>query len=276
MSAAPKGKPASVVVVSYLFVERLIRRGYWFVGATFSGIGLGLFSEHTIARINQAFYDGRAGFRDDAYNMEGLHGWEKRAIDKYFGDCRRVLIAGAGGGREALAISKLGYIPTAFDCNAALVEYANAFLSRQGTDVKLLLAPPDHCPPLSGEFDAAIIGWGAYTHIMGCERRVAFLKEISRHLKKGGALLLSFWDRPIKSRRFKWTAGVANGLRFIRGRPSLELGDELEPCYTHSFVEDELALELKRAGFVMEFFSTHPYGHAVAIADRPFVGQSTA
>jgi len=100
-------------------------------------------------------------------------------MDAHFaacGGCR----GGAGGGREALALCGLGYDVDAYDCNgeARSVRYATPVRSRlpdPGDPCE-----PDSCPLLSGQYDGAVIGWVAYSHIQGFTQRTRFLRDLRR------------------------------------------------------------------------------------------------
>src|SRR5262245_21605165 len=96
------------------------------------------------------------------YNRKGLWAWEQEMLERYFPAGARVLVASAGGGREMLALHRLGYEPDGFECNDRLRTFANDFLCGEGLLVTIHPASRDSCPAGLGLYDAAVVGWGAY------------------------------------------------------------------------------------------------------------------
>ena len=68
-------------------------------------------------------------------------------IARYFQNAKRLLLVGAGGGREVLALIRLGYEVHGVECNPELVRVANTLLEEQGLPPSVQFAPPDTCPP---------------------------------------------------------------------------------------------------------------------------------
>jgi hypothetical protein len=85
-------------------------------------------------------------------------------------------------------------------------------------------------------------------------------------VRPGAAILLSFFFRSPSAKRFFVTRAVGNALRRLLGREKVELGDALEPECVHYFTQEEIAGELQDGGFLIDYYSEHPYGHAVGIA----------
>lgn len=59
---------------------------------------------------------------------------------------------------------------------------------------------------------------------------------------------------------------VANVGRRLRGRALVEVGDALDPNYTHRFTRDEIASELTEGGFRLVAYEPEPYPHAAGRA----------
>ena len=175
-------------------------------------------------------------------------------------------MAGAGGGREILALRQLGYDAVGFECNARLVSFANRLLSGEGVGGEVLPAPRDGVAPGLGNYDGVIVGWGAYMLIRGRAARVEFLRSLRRHVPDDAPILLSFFTRSEDQTFFKLSAAVGNVLRRLLGRERLELGDGLAPNYVHCFTEGEVALELAEAGFELVSYQTDGYGRAIGAA----------
>ena len=176
------------------------------VMATYRGLWLGLFDRDELGSLTQAFYDRGTGsdrWDRNEYLDSGLHGWERDFADR-LAPGTRLLIPCAGAGREAFAFARRGCEVTAFDCAPSLVRSARAFAATNGLDVRFADSEPDEVPHL-GTFDAAIVGWCGYIHIIGRDARLAFLRGIRSQLEPNAPLLVSFTNRPPSSRRFKIT-----------------------------------------------------------------------
>lgn len=246
----------------------LLLGGHGLARAVTAGVWLGLLERDQLLAVGDAFYASHPRYADDAYTRSGLQPWERAAVRQHFPERGRLLLVGAGAGREVLALAGLGYEVVGYECNRALVAQGARHL---GADVhaRLAWAPPDTCPPAGGTFDGLIVGWGAYMLVYGRARRVALLRAMRAQATPGAPLLLSFFVRDAASRRYPVIRAIANALRRVRGRELVETGDDLEPEYVHAFTRDELHAELAEAGFELRAFSDMPYGHAVARAAGP-------
>jgi hypothetical protein len=127
-----------------------------------------------------------------------------------------VLIGGAGGGREALALVERGYAVAAFEPSPVLArslagatsrapievyigryETLPAVSSLTGDSVRLDRQPP---------FDAAIVGWASYSHLRTEARRVETLQRMAAIC--GGPILLSFYPAKHQPRRDLFSVAV--------------------------------------------------------------------
>src|SRR5262249_35221340 len=132
--------------------------------------------------------------------------WEEKIVATYFPPPpARVLIGGAGGGREVLALAEMGYEVVAFEPSAALAaamadrvtKELNARVYRASyEDMPRLFParPKEPCGSLEAEpeFDAAILGWGSYSHLRTDEQRIRTLSSFARHVR--GPILVSFYQ----------------------------------------------------------------------------------
>jgi 2-polyprenyl-3-methyl-5-hydroxy-6-metoxy-1,4-benzoquinol methylase len=246
--------------------HKLLIAFYLILKACFSGIWLGLLRRETLLEIDSAYYSSTKKYRDGRYNKSGLWSWEKAMIALYFQNAKRLLLVGAGGGREVLALIRLGYEVHGVECNPELVRVANTLLEEQGLPPSVQFAPPDTCPAARIAYDGLIVGWGAYMLIQGRAQRVALLRSIRAQVHPGAPLLLSFFFRSPGAKRFFVTTAIGNALRRLLRREQLELGDALEPEYVHYSTRQEIASELHESGFTLEHYSEDQYGHAIGIA----------
>ena len=195
----------------------------------------------------------RAGapqFRDALFN------WERRAIaDGFPGPPGRVLVGGAGGGREAFALAARGYDVVAFEPSAALarsmVDHAPA-----GVHVEALVGRYEDLPMLTSAatgapvdvgglapFQAAMFGWTSFSHLRTPAARVAALRAVG-HLTNGPVLLSFYPRRPrlSESKGLVHTLARTLGLRFQ--------GDLFTPFVGFYHLSDraELEDEMRQAG----------------------------
>jgi ABC-type multidrug transport system ATPase subunit len=227
-----------------------------------------------LARLDEEHYsngtdtlDGRAfAYTDDGYNLGGLQQWEIAALQAHFPASGRVVVTGAGAGREVAALLDRNFEAVGYEPNLALVQAGTDLLRRRGYGSALRLCERDTFPADAGSCDAVIVGWSSYMLIPGRARRVEFLRGARRTLADGAPLLCSFFARPPAARYFDVVLRTANVIRRLRRADRAELGDTVRQHYRHYFTRAEIRSELADAGFEMVAFATEPYGHAVAIA----------
>jgi hypothetical protein len=257
----------------YYFLRRTWAGAEKLLGAVVTGAWLGVLSRSTLNAIDDLYYVGGESkrfspidYQDDEYHRLGLWSWEQSAIDQHFRPPGSVAVLGAGGGREVLALRKLGFEADGWECQPAFVATANRILREAGFPASVAEVPRDEVPAGDARYSGAVIGWGVYTMIQGRSRRVALLTALRRRMSGGAPMLLSFFPRKEHETRFRLTTTTANLGRTLLGRERVELGDYLEPNYVHYFSEPELRAELEEGGFRLLTYAAHPYGHAVAIA----------
>ncbi|MBK9123581.1 MAG: class I SAM-dependent methyltransferase [Chloroflexi bacterium] len=235
--------------------------------AVYQGVWLGLLSGTHLREITARHYAKADSYRSDDHNLQGFFDWEVGVFHRFFRDCQTIMLGAAGGGREIVALARLGKTVSAFECQPALVESARHLLKARAIDAELVLAKPDHVPASFGSFDGLILGWGGYAHIAGRGARIDFLKQFRTHVDTGGPILISFFVNSAVSRKMRWTFRIARVIRRIRlSREPVELRDALCNRYEHYFTEDEVRAELEAAGFELVYYAAEPFGHAVGRA----------
>jgi len=249
---------------------------YDYIYDLFCAFWLGIFEKETLNLLSDYHHD-KSEYSWKEWNKGGLFIWEKEAIEKYFKNCKSILVTSIGGGREVLALRYLGYDADGFDCNAKLVECANELLYKEGFNPNIKLVPKDICPALSRKYDGVIIGWGSYELIKGRKHRISFLKEIRFNMNEKSPILLSFfYVKPKHKRsisRLKRIAKMGNIIKSILKREHLEVGDSLHAekpklffNFVHYFSKQQITSELREGGFELVYFNDRPYAHTVGIA----------
>jgi hypothetical protein len=185
-----------------------------------------------------------------------LFNWEAEAIASAFPDPPgRVLIGGAGGGREAFALAARGYQVVAFEPSAdlarSMLQHAPA-----GISIEALIGRYEDLPwltsaatgarldvRLQSPFAAALLGWASFSHLRTATARVAALRGVGE--LTSGPVVLSFYTRrprPVPPSGLWHRLAEALGIRFE--------GDLFTPYvgFYHLSAPDELADEVRDAG----------------------------
>lgn len=229
-------------------------------------ICLGFTGKAFADQIDYLYYEQKIHYSQRQYNLKGLFDWEQAVIASYFKQCKTLLVAGAGGGREVISLSKMGFKVDAFECNDKLVKFGNELLYEEDVSSYIHTVPRDNSLVNKHIYDGVILGWGMYMLINGKSRRIEFLRNIRRKVGSNAPVLLSFFTRMETTHRFKKIITYANRIRTLFRMPKLDIGDRLSPNLVHFFTENELKEEIEAAGFKLSFYQVAPYGHAVAHA----------
>jgi SAM-dependent methyltransferase len=238
--------------------------------ALLQALWLGVLDADALNDVTFLAYEGQGqdGFAGEEFNFQGFWPWELAAVEAAFDGCRSVLVAGAGGGREVIALARLGFEVTAFDFCAELNVACRRHLTEAGLTAHILDAPPDRLPEGLGQFDAVLVGRGFYHHIPGRARRVAFLRACRERMAVDAPIVISdFFVRPVTSQRYQRIRSIANLVRRLRRcAESVELGDWMTDSLQHAFVQEEIAAEMTDAGFRLESFKDSPFGEGSSLA----------
>ena len=243
---------------------RFLKKLTDFLDAFSAGFWLGVMSEKSLDYSGELSHNRNKSYTDDKYNQSGLFEWEKPLINKHFSNVKTILLIAAGGGREALALSKMGYEVDAYECNTSLIEFGNAFLQKNNVNVKIKYLPKNSVPGEVKKYDGIIVGWGAYSLMNGSKKRLSFLEGLYPFLHKNTPLMISFlWMRE-RGRRDRIIKNVSNFFRIFGKRDKTEPGDRLEPDFIHFFTEEEIKNEIAQSKYRIIDYSTADYGCIIA------------
>jgi len=130
--------------------------------------------------------------------QRGLASWELDGLGRpEWPGAGRVLVCGAGGGREVLALATRGYVVRAFEplpsFAAACAEecrLAGVASCLEGSYADLVEAVRHRSGPLAPlaagpEFDAVLLGWASLAHVTEPERVEAVLEAVQRLCPRG-------------------------------------------------------------------------------------------
>jgi SAM-dependent methyltransferase len=202
--------------------------------------------------LTLASYDRNALFRSPEHERR-VFPWEREAVRRFFPPApARVLVGGAGSGREVLWLTSLGYEVAAFEPAPALARLAALRASEQVLSCvtagyeDLVSGIPEirrHAP-----YAAVVLGWGSLSHVADPRARNALFERV-RALAPDGPVLLSWIPpKPSGPRREKLRA-VLRGFGLRARLPNDSYQAHLG--FIHSFDEAELALLARGAGYVI-------------------------
>jgi hypothetical protein len=199
--------------------------------------------------LTDLYYDTQRYYLDEEHNRRGFLPWEAEVVDEHFPDQGRVLVTSCGAGREILTFAERGYEVVGTECHPDLCRMA-AQLSNSLENVEIQCLPPPGLPVMDGPFDAAVVGWGGFSHLAPRSKRVRFLGDLADMMKPGAPLLVSYLGRPRKGQKSitlaRW---MANGVRVLTLRRALEPGDMISVGFCHCFLPGEAPEEARAAGF---------------------------
>ena len=211
----------------------------------------------------------------------GLLDWERDVLQMdAFPKSGRILVGGAGAGRELFGLRDAGYetfgfepceplwrtgigeIGTAPGMTLALGSYDDFVAAVRGapSPLRALVA--------SGPFDAIVLGVGSLSHVTDADDRLNVLLA-SRRLAPNAPVLLSFLRRvpePHAARR----ESLRRVLRRVLGKVGSAAPHEGESFtysqgFTYAFTRAEVEALANAAGYAMAHFAFTPYAHALLV-----------
>jgi hypothetical protein len=200
----------------------------------------------------------------------GFYPFEVRAVRDHFPPPpARILVPGAGGGREMIALLKLGYRVVGFDPVERYVQSTRAAIGAWSDAECSCATIQSWAQRPSGRYDAILCGWGVWAHVVARADRLAGLRAF-RATCPIGPVLLSFFRgddvfeaqerasleplHPTPENRI--ARAIRRGLRErVLRLPPLERGTGFHAdFFFHQTTELELAEEAALAGYRVEYF----------------------
>ena len=113
-------------------------------------------------------------------------------FEKYLGDPpKSILDIASGDGGHAIHLAQKGYLITALDSNAAMIDQAKEKAELDGVEIATLECKMDQMTEhISGKFDAALCIGNAMVHLDCEDRIIKFLKDLNHILIDGGKAIL--------------------------------------------------------------------------------------
>lgn len=250
----------------YLHGQRRVDRLVQNLEGAWSGLWLGLLTPPQLERLDQAYYDDEAIYRTEAYNRRGLFEWEASIVESHIASGSRIAVLGAGGGREVLALLRLGHDAWGFEPHQELAAAGSDLTAADGHGKRVAVMSRNSWADESHSFDAVIFGWGAYMLVPTREARVERLREAAAATRGARLVVTSFFVMPADRRQFHITFRVARLVRRLLGRPAPLLGDALVPNFAHHFTRSQIVEELTAAGLELVEWGAAPGGYGWAVA----------
>jgi hypothetical protein len=234
-----------------ILASRSLDQGYRLLDRIRSELVLAFASDATLDRFNDLAYSSSSEYDPRSSGFRAyLFPWEEHVVDRFFPPPpARVLVGGAGSGREAFALLEQGYEVVAFDPSPALVRLMAAHApagskleAYRGSYEELpILAPvtgngkPLHLTDLPA-FDASLIGWGSYSHLRTTEHRIGTLRAFGA--ATDGPVVVSFLQLVSHSSLRRW----AELRRSLRARAGRQPGDafSVNIGFYHVFEDQEV------------------------------------
>lgn len=187
----------------------------------------------------------------DELQEDNLEAWEMDVLNRYRINSGRMLAMGTGWGREALAIARRGTTVVGVEANPLAVLVAHRFARQAGIPAHFHRADFTALPYADASFDFALLATTMYSAIPGTSGRQAWLRRLSRLLKPGGLVLLSFEHELPQPSRTRAISRRLNALlhRLPGANQDYRLGDSYAAeHYMHVFQsEGEIRAELEEA-----------------------------
>jgi 2-polyprenyl-3-methyl-5-hydroxy-6-metoxy-1,4-benzoquinol methylase len=190
---------------------------------------------------------------NQAYVDSGLDDTEEYFVKHNLKEDSKILVFGCGGGRECIALSRMGFRVTGIDfveeCIKASRENARkrnlkiAFICQDMTRLQL---PPEE------RFESIMFSALLYSQIPSKNKRLGVLRKIKPYLKTDGKILLSFFSSKdaISGHR-----GLKRSIALMTfGNMDYQEGDIVDGDgeFKHFFSEAEIKNEISESGFRLE------------------------
>ena len=122
-----------------------------------------------------------------------LKEWEQSVI-AFFPSDARILDVGCGLGREAFALSDLGYDVVGIDVSKEVISQVKQLSADKGYSIPFHECDGEHLPFPDDSFDVVLIWAQTFGLLYGSEFKKSYLSECRRVLRKGGLLSFSTHD----------------------------------------------------------------------------------
>ena len=195
----------------------------------------------------------------DRWTKQGLLETEKGFLEKYSIKSGKFLVLGCGGGREAIALAKLGFKVVGVDFTDELVEVAKRNAGMEKVEATFQRQDIAELALAENSFDYAMLSSFLYSFIPVKKERIALLKNVKKLLHPGSKFLLTLNFSATNPKKNRLKHGLKKIIAFFTlGNIRYHDGDAvLEQSRTFSIVhnfgsQEELLDEIRQAGLETE------------------------
>jgi ubiquinone/menaquinone biosynthesis C-methylase UbiE len=183
---------------------------------------------------------------EDKKNVDEMRNWNsalkewERSVIRFFPSGARILDIGCGLGREAFALSDLGFDVVGIDISKEVISQVKQLSADKGYDISFYEYDGEHLDFAEGSFDVVLIWAQTFGLLYGDEFRKSYLSECKRVLKKGGLCSFSTHDHrfltehypdcldghkfyPFANAEIYWEAFEANDLMRFADQAGMEV-----------------------------------------------------
>lgn len=261
-----------VLLRAALLLERLAASGYRRSAALTRRVALTRVEPARRPDVTAAIYSSQTSFAPGGGQFTaGLFAWERVALEHpCFPRRGKLLVGGAGGGREVVALASSGFAVVGFEPSERLVRLGRAATS--GLDRCELLAGSYEALVAevrgargglarvveAAPFDGVILGWGSLSHILDPGERAALLQAV-RTLAPAAPVFLTYMRHAaVESTR---AAATLAGPAAEEG----PVGFAAHTGYYRTLSEPQVAALANGAGYEVVLSQAAPYPHALLV-----------
>lgn len=171
------------------------------------------------------------------WNKGNLKKWEQSVVG-FFQKEAKVLDIGCGMGREAFALSDMGFSVVGIDISEEVIKQVVQLALNNRYDIPFLVYDGHELPFEDESFEVVIIWAQTFGLLYGDTYKISFLEECRRVLKKDGVVSFSGHDNEYLAEFYK---------QYTIGRKFHPYSDA--EIYWESFLLEELISYAENAGF---------------------------
>jgi len=187
---------------------------------------------------------------------------QARLLDTYLEPGVDVVDIGCAAGRFCFDVRKRGHRVVGIDLAKPMIREAVLLARDQHAAIPFCVMDAQALAFADSLFGAALMLGSVLSHVPGRGARLATLREAHRVLKPGGTLLIETQSRAGSFRHrafFRAMTWMRRALAVLGREPAWEVGDRFglevsgagpgKRVYFHMYAPDELAADLREAGF---------------------------
>lgn len=216
-------------------------------------VAAGVLHRSQLHAISQRYWDTLGPLSPDSF--DGFMRGEREVYDLFVRPRDRVLIVGAGTGRDAYVFAEAGHEVVGVEPAARAITALRPAAARPGTRLSFITGNIEDVA-LPGTFDAVVFSWFTYSYIQGGAVRVRVLQRLVRHLNAGARIFISYIDKPEAYRGHAARLSAA-AARLARSDWVPEPGDGFRPLisgertliFVHTFDPEAIEREVETARY---------------------------